>query len=87
MLAELLGPEHRFFQRCGIEAAEMLSPGDATTDEFGTLQHAHVFGGSGKGHAQGRREFAQVPFPSREWPDDRTSGGVGQGVKNQVQPG
>src|SRR5437868_718101 len=85
--AELLGPEHRFLQRRGVEAAEMLPPLDAATDEFGPLQHAHVLGGGGESHSEGRGEFAEVALSAGELPDDRAAGGVRQGVEDEIQPG
>ena len=65
----------------------MLPPGDPATNEPGRLQHAHVLGGRGEGHSERCRELAEVSLPARELPDDRAPSGVGQGVKNDVQPG
>jgi hypothetical protein len=36
--AERLGPQHHLLQRRGLQAAEMLPPGDAATDKLGVLQ-------------------------------------------------
>jgi hypothetical protein len=85
--AELLGPQRHFLERRCAQAAEVLPPDDAAADEFGPLQHAHVLGGGGEGHSKGRGEFAEVAFPDGELPDDRAAGGVGQGVKDDIQSG
>ncbi len=65
----------------------MLPTGDAATQEIGPFQHAHVLGGGGESHPQGRGELAEVALPAGELPDDRAAGGVGQGVEDQVQAG
>lgn len=85
--AELLGPERRFFQRCGVQAAEVLPPDDAAAEEFGLLEHTHVLGGGGERHSEWRGELAEVSFPARKLSDDRTPGGVSQGVEDDVEPG
>lgn len=64
----------------------MLPPGDAATHERGPFQHAHVLGGGGEGHPEGRGEFAEIALPAGELPDDRAAGGVGQGVEDAVKP-
>ena len=48
VLAERLGPERRFLERRGLQAAEMLPAFDAAPDELGVLQHAHVLVAAGK---------------------------------------
>ena len=65
----------------------MLTTSDAAADELRSLQHAHVLGSRGESHLEGRGELAEVALTTRELPDDRASGGVGQRVKDEVQPG
>src|SRR5262249_44793132 len=49
--------------------------------------HAHVLGGGGEGHPEGRGELAEVALPYGELLDDRAAGGVGQGMEDEVKPG
>lgn len=68
-----------------MQAAEVLPPDHPATHEIGPLQHAHVLGRGGEGHAEGRGQFAQVPLPAGELPDDRASRRVGQCVEDAVE--
>ena len=65
----------------------MLPPHDAAADQFGALQHAHVLGGGGEGHLEGRGELAEVALADRKLANDRAPGGVGEGVEHEVEPG
>ena len=85
--AELLGPQHRVSERRRAQAAKVLPTIDAATHEMGPFEHAHVLGGGGECHFEGRGELAEVALPARELPDDCAAGGVGQGVEDQVQLG
>ena len=87
VLAELLGPAHRIFERRRLQATEVLPTGDAATHQIGSLEHAHVLAGGRERHPQRRGELAQVALPAGELPDDRAAGGVGQGVEDAVEPG
>ena len=86
--AELLGPLHRVLEWRRAQPAEMLPAGDAATHEIGPLQHAHVLGGRGERHLEGRGELAEAALlAAGQSPDDRAAGGVGEGVEHAVQPG
>src|SRR5262249_44055760 len=61
--------------------------GDTPAHELGPLQHAHVLGGGGEGHPEGRGELAEVALAAGELPDDRTPGRVGQGVEDDIEAG
>ena len=65
----------------------MLTTDNTTTNQLGGLEHAHVFGGCGKSHLQRRSELAEGALADRKLADDRTAGGVRQGVKHTVEPG
>ena len=70
-----------------LDVAWKSDEADPATNEPGRLQHADVLGGRGEGHSERCRELAEVALPARELPDDRAPSGVGQGVKNDVEPG
>lgn len=84
---ELLRPRARVLEGRGLEAAQTLAPRHPAPHQLGALERADVLGRGGEGHAEGRREFAEVEFALDEAADHRPAHGVGEGVEDAVEGG
>ena len=70
---------------CGVDAADLAAALHASTDEARALEDLDVLGGRGKGHAEGRGEFADVVFAGGEGAEHGAAGWIGQGAKDGVE--